>query len=154
MFSCSVYVCANTLLEVDDFYTLECIQSLQGDQKDRLGRDCQTIIWNHLQSLVEDSKVYKLIEKDCAADLGRLQCKPGTDDSDSRLLSCILNVKDNIQGAECRTIIERLELVAFSDFRTIKVFAQKCKTDVEKFNCGRLVNGNRQWSQGNFFFTM
>lgn len=110
-----------------------------------LGQECQTIIWNHLQDIVKDNNVKKIISKECTTDLTRIQCKP--DDSEHQLLSCILGAKDQIQAAECTAMINRLELVAFSDFNTIHVFVQKCGAEVEKYNCGRLADPNHQWSQ-------
>lgn len=31
-------LCANTVLEADDFYTLECIQTLRGEQKNLISK--------------------------------------------------------------------------------------------------------------------
>lgn len=139
-------LCANTVLEVDDFYTLECVQTLHGEQRDLLSHECQTIIWNHLQLLVEDFRVQKLLDKNCAKDKHKIKCKP-TEES-GQLLACVLNVKDDLTEADCRNFVNRLELVAFSDFRTISSFSKSCRNDVDAFNCGRLSDENRLWSQG------
>lgn len=139
--------CSSTLLEIDDFYTLECVQSLKGDQKEQLTSECQTIIWSHIHELVEDKNVYKLLQKSCSKDMEKLApCKP-TEES-GHLLGCLLSKKEDIHGPECKAFVQRLELVAFSDFKLIAPFAQSCREDVERTKCGRVGGDGNQWSQG------
>lgn len=139
-------MCANELAENDDFLVLECIQNLKSEQKDQLTEVCETIIWRHIHELVEDKNVQKLLEQNCKNDFSKFECKV-TEES-GNLLACVLTKKEDITGPECKAFIQRLELVAFSDFKLIAPFAQSCREDVERMNCGRLGGDSKQWSQG------
>lgn len=63
-------------------------------------------------------------------------------------LAKLIERKDNIQQAACTTMINRLEAVAFSDFRFVSSFVQDCSSDIEANACGRFHLDRNVLSQG------
>jgi hypothetical protein len=50
----------------------------------------------------------------------------------------MIDHRENIESAPCRAFIQRLEWVAFSDFRMISHFTADCQKDISETECGRL----------------
>lgn len=84
--------------------------------------------------------------KDCGEDVERLDCKSSGDSG--QLLACILDNQDQMKNAACRSLIQRLEWVAFSDFRLIGRFVRDCSKDITILECGRVTVSRDKLSQG------
>ena len=56
--------------------------------------------------------------------------------------------RDEIKSGQCRSLIQRLESVAFSDFRLISPFIDDCENDITHFECGRINPNRNSLSQG------
>jgi Golgi apparatus protein 1 len=105
---------------------------------------------------MDDHNVFQLLEKVCKKDIANLdKCKPENGNQLSnplsgKFLSCILENRDEIRSPPCRGQIQRLESVAFSDFKLIGFFVQDCNTDIEDTGCGRVqsTRTNNKLSQG------
>lgn len=63
-------------------------------------------------------------------------------------LACVLDHRDELKSAVCRNQMQRLEWVAFSDFRLIGSFVKLCEEDIEANECGRLNTDRNTLSQG------
>jgi golgi apparatus protein 1 len=96
--------------------------------------------------LMDDKNVQKLLKKNCVKDYETLNCpitkKPG------QLLACVLDHRAEIKNPSCRGLVQRLEWVAFSDFRLIGSFVNDCEADIEQLGCGRLSGDRKKTSQG------
>lgn len=139
-------LCSNLRSGSDDLYVLECIQTFLSSQIEALSDDCQHTIWTHTLNLMEDINVNRMIEPNCANELPKNTCritkKPG------QYLGCMLDHKDEIKNTMCRAQIQRLEWVAFSDFRFIGSFISVCSNDIDKHLCGRLNTDQDRLKQG------
>lgn len=58
-------------------------------------------------------------------------------DHDNLLMKLLDNV-NNIKSPQCRLLVQRIGLVAFSDFRIIAHFTNICENDIQRFQCGRI----------------
>lgn len=80
----------------------------------------------------------------CADDNKRIKC----DTRNGYLFNCLLANREVIQTPTCNSIIQRLENVAFSDFRLITPFIRDCDDDIRIKKCGRLQADPDGTSQG------
>lgn len=130
----------------DDLYVLECIQTFLSSQIESISEQCQHVIWTHTSDLLNDASVVKLTQKNCSSDLDKLNCK--VTNEPGHYLACVLDHRENIQNVACRGLVQRLEWVAFSDFRLIGSFVHDCEADIEENACGRLNTDRNTLSQG------
>lgn len=62
-------------------------------------------------------------------------------------LSCLIDQREKVKNPQCITYIQRLEWIAFSDFRIITPFSSDCENDIKRFKCDK-VQPYRDISQG------
>ncbi|XP_015608654.1 Golgi apparatus protein 1 isoform X2 [Cephus cinctus] len=129
----------------DDLSVLECIQTFKANELSGINNQCQHKIWIHTTSLTSDDNVQKLIKQACPEEADSFMC--GSKDTSVSYLSCIIDQREHIKEPQCLEYLQRLEWVAFSDFRIITHFVSDCQGDIEKFQCGR-IQAYREMSQG------
>nr|CAD7455671.1 unnamed protein product [Timema tahoe] len=120
----------------DDLFVLECVQSFKGNELGGISEGCQHTIWRHTMDLINDANLNNISQRSCGHDLENLKCK--VTDRSGTLLACILDHRDNIHSSPCKAFIQRLEWVAFSDFRLIAHFLDACSSNIDRYMCGRL----------------
>lgn len=139
-------LCTNLKPGAEDLQTLECIQTFMSAQIEALSDQCQHAIWTHTTALMDDKSISRLTQKSCGADVERLNChiteEPGN------FLACILDHREEIKNPPCLGQLQRLEWVAFSDFRLIGTFVKGCQSDIDQYGCGRLTVDRNTLSQG------
>lgn len=123
-------------VENDDISILECLLALHPDNLQRFDNKCQNIIWSHITSLLDNKKVKEVLYPVCSNVFRTLDCK--FNEGSVTSLKCIVGKKDSIDNTECLTLVNKLENVAFYDFRFISEFLQDCSNDIDKLKCGRL----------------
>lgn len=128
--------CTELSAEADDLQTLECVQTFLTSQMEQLSDDCQHTIWKKTYDLLDDSNVYRLTQKECSSATDQANCVVKKETG--QYLSCMLDHMDDIKNEECHAKIQRLELVAFNDFRLIGTFVKDCEADILAYTCGRL----------------
>lgn len=126
-------LCGN-LKSNDDLDVLECIQSYKENQLTNINENCQHLIWQHLVDLIRDDNLQELSQHVCGKDQDHLECrvKGGT----GELLACMIDNRERIDSVACRKFIQRMEWVAFSDFRIITHFTTSCQEDIKQNGCG------------------
>lgn len=136
-----------TLAGTDDLSVLECIQTFQTAEIEKLSDDCQHAIWTHIINLLNNRNMCTLVQEHCSNDSGdRTICEGSADPG--KYLAYILDHKDDFKTSSCRDFIKRIERVAFSDFRLISSFVTDCEQDIELHGCGRLSIDRDKLSQG------
>lgn len=140
-------LCAELRPGTDDLTVLECVQTFLNSQLEALSDGCQHAIWSHTSDLMDDSSVMHLTQSNCSADFAHFTCKP-TSKEPGHFLACVLDHRDEIKTPACRSLVQRLEWVAFSDFRLIGSFVHDCESDIEFNGCGRLNPDRNTLSQG------
>jgi len=93
-------------------------------------------MWQHLVALIRDDNLQELSQHVCGKDQDRLGCI-GKGET-GVLLACMIDKRESIDSVACRTFIQRMEWVAFSDFRIITHFTTFCQEDITQTGCGRL----------------
>ena len=56
-------------------------------------------------------------------------------------LGCLIEHKENITLASCRSFLNRIASLVFSDYRLMGNFLSRCQTDIDTTKCGRLSEG-------------
>jgi Golgi apparatus protein 1 len=86
--------------------------------------------------LIHDESVQELSQHACDKDLSHLGCKATGETG--VLLACMIDNRESIKSVACHAFIQRMEWVAFSDFRIITHFTSSCQKDIAQTGCGRL----------------
>lgn len=140
-------LCNNLQPDSEDLLTLECIQTFLTQQIEGLTDECQHAIWSHTVDLLDDHNVKRMVDIKCNNEKNNFdECKETK--QAGHYLSCTINKRDAIKSATCRNVLQRLEWVAFSDFKFLGFFMRDCESDVKRLMCGRLNTDNQKLSQG------
>jgi Golgi apparatus protein 1 len=119
-----------------NFHTLSCLSNRADDSG--LSPECHTYIWQYKLKMSEDDKFNPMINDVCSLDMTSISGKGlcGKVDSEKGMVPCLVMHKNDIQEAKCKTFIEKLSIIVFSDYRLIGEYYQACKDDVGHLNCG------------------
>lgn len=130
----------------DDLPVLECVQTFLTNQIEDLSDDCKHAIYMHTFNIMNDTAIIRIVKKPCQTIVNKLNVK--VSEVVGKALAKLLDHKDDIKQSECVKLLNRLEAVAFSDFRFVSAFVQNCSTDIEHLRCGRLTTDRKVLSQG------
>jgi len=86
--------------------------------------------------LIHDDNLQELSQHVCGKDQVNLRCR-GTGEI-GVLLACMIDNREKIDSVACRTFVQRMEWVAFSDFRIITHFTNSCQEDITQTGCDHL----------------
>lgn len=118
---------------------------LQANEVAGIKEDCQHVIWKHIVSLTKDENVKELTTLNCGTELDKFGCEITS--TSGTYLACIIDKREQIKSPQCLEYVQRLEWVAFSDFKIVTHFDSDCETEIEKFKCGR-IQPYKEISQG------
>lgn len=62
------------------------------------------------------------------------------------IIPCLVDNIENVTGS-CRTYLEKMARIVFSDFRLIYHFVDQCSVDIEQLKCGRIGPADENVSQ-------
>lgn len=54
------------------------------------------------------------------------------------MIPCLVDNIENVTGS-CRTYLEKMERIVFSDYRLIYHFMEQCGDEINKQKCGRIA---------------
>ncbi|XP_054282392.1 Golgi apparatus protein 1-like [Macrosteles quadrilineatus] len=134
-------LCPNLNSNNDDLTVLECIQTAKGDAIATISKDCHHELWTVTNNLMNNDQLKIIITPACQSDWKSEWDK-------GNLLINVLDNVNNIKSPECRILLQRIGLVAFSDFRIIGHFTNSCEEDIQRFQCGRIGLDKMMLSQG------
>lgn len=141
------HLCPITAKLDDDLVVLECVQTFKANEVAGINERCQHAIWAHILELTSDQSIKDLTSNVCGTLLDRLGCKIMPESKSGTYLACVIDKREEIGDQSCLEYIERLEWVAFSDFRVVTHFDTDCQADIKKFECGR-IQPYKEISQG------
>lgn len=130
----------------NDLPVLECVQTFLTNQIEDLSDDCKHAIYMHTFNIMNDTTIIQIVQKPCQTIVNKLNLK--VSEVIGKALAKLLDHKEEIKQLECVELLNRLEAVAFSDFRFVSAFVQNCSTDIEHLKCGRLTTDRKVLSQG------
>uniref|UniRef100_A0A1B6KZZ0 Golgi apparatus protein 1 n=1 Tax=Graphocephala atropunctata TaxID=36148 RepID=A0A1B6KZZ0_9HEMI len=134
-------ICTNLNSNSDDLTVLECIQTAKGDTIATISKDCHHELWTATNNLMNNERLKGMLQPVCRSDW------KSEWDQDNLLMYVLDNI-NLIKAPECRLMVQRIGLVAFSDFRIISHFTDSCEPDIQRFQCGRMGMDKRMLSQG------
>lgn len=117
--------CIAMLTIVKDLYIF------QGEAIATISKDCHHELWTATNFLTDSSYLRSLVIPMCSSDW-KIEW-----DHDNLLMKLLDNV-NNMKSPQCRLLVQRIGLVAFSDFRIIAHFTNICENDIQRFQCGRI----------------
>lgn len=103
----------------------------QGEAIATISKDCHHELWTATNFLTDSSYLRSLVIPMCSSDW-KIEW-----DQDNLLMKLLDNV-NNMKSPQCRLLVQRIGLVAFSDFRIIAHFTNICENDIQRFQCGRI----------------
>lgn len=108
--------------------------------------DCQHEIWKHMVNLTDNETVQRLTRKNCGSEIDNLSCQIKNQEPGS-YLACLIEKRESVKKPTCSEYIQRLEYVAFGDFKIFTPMVADCQSDIDKYRCGR-IQPHREISQG------
>lgn len=140
--------CSNLKDGDDDLSVLECVQTFLSSQVESLSDECQHAIWSHTTELISDASVLKLTQIACSVARKAFSWDTDVSHNIGYVLAKMLDAKEQIKQGACAALVERLEAVAFSDFRLLGPFVRQCASDIDAHACGRFHADSSALSQG------
>ncbi|PRD28569.1 UNVERIFIED_CONTAM: Glg1 [Trichonephila clavipes] len=107
------------------------------------------LIWTFKRNLTIDNRFVATAKHMCKKFLeAQKDCVP-LENERGQLLSCLMDFTENATEPECRSFLKKMEAIIFSDYRLIYKFTEECKSDIDRFQCGRLdMDSEDPHSQG------
>lgn len=99
-------------------------------------------MWAQTTNLQNDTYLKTLGDESCdTADWHKIKsnCVKHHSGTKFSLLSCLIDNGNSDLTVQCGQFIQRIEVIAFSDFRLVSQFTSSCNDDVMRFQCGRMA---------------
>lgn len=109
----------------------------QRNAAEELSDACNDVLWHYRKSITEEAGFIKFARKECGEELDKTVCSSSSRKPGMGLVTCIIENKDKISNLRCQGLVTKLEGVIFSDYELIERFADKCQSDIGRFQCGR-----------------
>ncbi|XP_076655241.1 Golgi apparatus protein 1 [Halictus rubicundus] len=139
-------LCNDININNDELTLLECIQTFKPTEVSSIDDECRQSIWAYILNITNNLNIERLAKKTCGKELDDLDCST-SDNKHGAYLSCLIDKREKVKDPDCITYIQRLEWIAFSDFRIITPFSSDCENDIIKFSCDK-IQPYRDISQG------
>ncbi|CAK9798296.1 Golgi apparatus protein 1 [Anthophora plagiata] len=140
------HLCGDISENNDELMLLECIQNFKPTEVSGIDDECRQAIWEYILNITDNLNIERLAKKTCGKELDLLDCS-ASGDKHGAYLSCLIDQREKVKDPQCITYIQRLEWIAFSDFRIITPFSSDCENDIKKFKCDK-IQPYRDISQG------
>ncbi|XP_050588557.1 Golgi apparatus protein 1 [Bombus affinis] len=139
-------LCGDITKNNDELMLLECIQSFKPTEVSGIDDECRQAIWDYILNVTGNSNIERLARRTCGKELDSLDCT-AFGNKHGAYLSCLIDQREKVKNPQCIAYIQRLEWIAFSDFRIITPFSSDCENDIKRFKCDK-VQPYRDISQG------
>ncbi|WKX97247.1 hypothetical protein Q1695_013144 [Nippostrongylus brasiliensis] len=125
-----------------DLSVIECLQDAGQTEAAVLTRQCEDLVWQYKVKLTQDDRFITAAKEFCkdeiAANAEMGKCVTLT--QPGHAISCLLDFTPNVTAtSKCHAFLQRTGTLAFSDFRLIGPFVEKCGPTLTKFGCGALT---------------
>ncbi|CAK9831500.1 Golgi apparatus protein 1 [Anthophora retusa] len=140
------HLCGDISENNDELMLLECIQNFKPTEVSGIDDECRQAIWEYILNITDNLNIERLAKRTCGKELDLLDCS-ASGDKHGAYLSCLIDQREKVKNPHCITYIQRLEWIAFSDFRIITPFSSDCENDIKKFKCDK-IQPYRDISQG------
>ncbi|KAK7114849.1 Golgi apparatus protein 1-like [Littorina saxatilis] len=125
----------------NNFSILDCLQSDERTNNE-VSETCQNFLWNYKQQLTKDDRFDTASNEVCAKELRKIRECRELPSGQGLIIPCLIEHSENITSRPCQNFLNKMASIIFADYRFIYHFAEKCQSDITKFECGRLHNEN------------
>ncbi|XP_061189977.1 Golgi apparatus protein 1-like isoform X2 [Saccostrea echinata] len=138
----------NPKIYKNNFAILDCLQNDIKIMED-LSEVCQHFIWKYKLNLTRDDRFDYAAGEVCKQELSQNEECSQLEKGKGLIIPCLVDNIVNITG-NCRTYLEKMARIVFSDYRLIFHFVDQCNADIQQFGCGRVapLDENDVHSQG------
>ncbi|KAJ1370206.1 hypothetical protein KIN20_031890 [Parelaphostrongylus tenuis] len=128
-----------------DLSIIECLQDAGQTESATLTRQCEDLVWQFKLKLTQDERFTNAAKDYCKEEMTKIpamaKCAELT--QPGYALSCLFDFIPNItMTSQCHVFLQRTERLAFSDFRLIGPFVDKCGPTLNKLGCETLTPHN------------
>uniref|UniRef100_A0AC34Q7S5 Golgi apparatus protein 1 n=1 Tax=Panagrolaimus sp. JU765 TaxID=591449 RepID=A0AC34Q7S5_9BILA len=124
---------------------LECLQDAGYSDTETLTLGCEQAVWEVKVALTADDRFHNAVVQFCANETRQFtQLRPCLDETKpGHALSCMLDhVLQLPKTGQCFQFLARIQSIAFTDFRLVGTFVEKCGEYVAKLGCGTLTRNS------------
>ncbi|XP_062582222.1 Golgi apparatus protein 1-like isoform X2 [Saccostrea cucullata] len=138
----------NPKIYKNNFAILDCLQYDTKIMED-LSEVCQHFLWKYKLNLTQDDRFDYAAGEVCKQELSQNKECSELGKGKGLIIPCLVDNIVNITG-NCRTYLEKMARIVFSDYRLIYHFVDQCGKDITQFSCGRVapLDENDVHSQG------
>uniref|UniRef100_H2ZGF3 Golgi apparatus protein 1 n=1 Tax=Ciona savignyi TaxID=51511 RepID=H2ZGF3_CIOSA len=119
----------------DNLSILTCLSNRQDDD---LSTDCHHYIWQYKLNITKNPKFDSIARQSCKSALEVHKECVDPDPTSGKVISCLLDFKDQIKARSCVHFLDKISVIVFGDFRLICDFIQNCHDEISSNQCGRV----------------
>ncbi|XP_033755348.1 Golgi apparatus protein 1-like [Pecten maximus] len=122
----------------NNFAILDC---LQRDPKvaEEISSACQHFIWEYKKNLTKDDRFEYAADEVCMKELKEIPECGKLEKGRGQIIPCLVENIENITDKNCRTYLNKMARIVFSDYRMVYGFIDECTDDINTHKCGRLT---------------
>ncbi|XP_059141674.1 Golgi apparatus protein 1-like [Physella acuta] len=132
---------------MNNFMVLDCLQNSELTAES-LSTECNHYLWNFKMNLSKDIRFDQASDEACNSALTNVtECKK-FNKGEGKIIPCLIEHYEQINFPTCKTFLNKMAAIIFSDYRFMDFFIHDCQNDIQVTKCGRLNEGQTPHSQG------
>uniref|UniRef100_A0A7E4VEA0 Golgi apparatus protein 1 n=1 Tax=Panagrellus redivivus TaxID=6233 RepID=A0A7E4VEA0_PANRE len=127
--------------QLSDMTVLECLQDAGASDTETLSEGCSQAVWEVKVALTQDDRFHAALGQFCTEEIKFTQIAPcAAETKKGHALSCMMDHLTQLpKDGKCFQFLSRVQAIAFTDFRLVGTFIEKCGDYVTKLNCGAVT---------------
>ncbi|CAL1540387.1 unnamed protein product [Lymnaea stagnalis] len=125
--------------KLNNFLVLDCLQDTE-KAADSLSKECSHYLWNYKLQLSTDIRFDHASDEACSDDLEKITACKGYVKGEGKIIPCLIDHYEQVSSQPCKTFLNKMASIIFSDYHFMDFFMKDCKEDVQKLKCGRIEN--------------
>ena len=114
-------LCGDITKNNDEINAVRMYQSFKPTEVSGIDDECRQAIWDYILNVTGNSNIERLARRTCGKELDSLDCT-AFGNKHGAYLSCLIDQREKVKNPQCIAYIQRLEWIAFSDFRLASSF--------------------------------
>uniref|UniRef100_A0AC34FPK5 Uncharacterized protein n=1 Tax=Panagrolaimus sp. ES5 TaxID=591445 RepID=A0AC34FPK5_9BILA len=131
--------------DLSDMTVLECLQDAGFSDTETLTPGCEQAVWEVKVALTADDRFHNALTQFCADEIAKHPHAAGCakETQKGHALSCMMDYLLQLpKTGKCFQFLSRVQSIAFTDFRLVGTFIEKCGEAVAKLNCQSLTRNS------------
>jgi Golgi apparatus protein 1 len=128
--------------DLSDMTVLECLQDAGFSDTDTLTPGCEQAVWEVKVALTADDRFHNALTQFCSDEVSKHPHVAGCmkETAKGHALSCMMDYLLQLpKTGKCFQFLTRVQAIAFTDFRLVGTFVEKCGQYVAALNCQSLT---------------